>query len=125
MTESTVEDQKNISTTLLKLAPKVASIKQQIKSGDLYDLDFSKDFPTAFNFIMSLKDIGMTVEQYKDQVSINPYEITDEGIEIASYLQENSRSGKKILAFLDSILDVVIEQGDPAQESLVPKKSFY
>lgn len=117
LSESLDNDMKNATRVLLNIAPRVASIKNSIKQGDLYDFDFSEDIASAVRLFEKCRNEKMTIERYAAQETLfekEPVRI----LECAYIFETKNRGAKQATDFYNILLDVVIAQGNPDQTRL-------
>lgn len=119
MGESTSDEIKNVSKSLMTVAPKVALVNSQEANGTLHKVGLGKVLADAAKFIVHLKNQGMTVEQYRNQTQLIAGEFSEEAIKVAESFQIHSRSAKRMTEFMNAALDLQIEQGDPNQSGLM------
>lgn len=117
--ESTDNNIKVITNTLLNIAPKLLSIRDLIDKGMLYDLDFSKDIINAVNKYISLKNEDMTVDEFINQISMFGNELTNESKIILITLEEHNRSTKKLTKYFNYVFEGIGMTPDPRQETML------
>lgn len=116
MAESTDDNSKRVTKLLVNIAPKIVSIKEEVKAGAKYDsTDFSKDIVVAANKYAQLKTEGMKIKDYLDQTSFLDDGMSDVSKQILSILDENSKSYKKLKAYFDNLIEVIELTGNPNQ----------
>ena len=113
LSESLDNNMKNVSNSLLALAPKVANLETSVENGMRYIgvrdaiLDGVKIFETA-------KNRGVDVQKVVDQISLDN-NAGAEAVFIAEFLQDNAKSAKQIRTFLNAMADTAESFGDPSQ----------
>ena len=114
LTEDLDAELKNVIKAMVVNSPRIALIKQGIKDGVYYDLDFSDDIVYAAKQAIALKRKGMKVAEFVNQVSMfeGP---TNVQREILAAFEKYNRSAKKINMFIRFISDAVIAAGNPDQ----------
>lgn len=126
LTEDLDAELKNVIKAMVANAPRIALIKQGIKDGVYYDLDFSDDIVYAAKQAIALKRKGMKVAEFVNQVSLfeGP---TNVQREILAAFEKYNRSAKKINMFIRFISDAVIAAGNPDQiamfDNIAPTKN--
>lgn len=120
LSESTDEGTKNILRALTNTAPRIAAISEQIKKGDLYDLNIASDLSQAAERYRIIKKNGQDVESYLAQYRMP--ELDEDSMTAKAFLRmfdENKRSGKAMAQAINDILSDIEKQGDPKQISLL------
>ena len=113
LSESLDNNMKNVSNSMLALAPKVAALENNVENGTRYIgirdaiLDGVKIFETA-------KNRGVEVGKVVDQISMDG-NASAEAVFIAEFLQDNAKSAKQIRTFLNDMADTAESFGDPTQ----------
>ena len=113
LSESLDNNMKNVSNSMLALAPKVAALENNVENGTRYIgirdaiLDGVKIFETA-------KNRGVEVGKVVDQISMDG-NASAEAVFIAEFLQDNAKSAKQIRTFLNNMADTAESFGDPTQ----------
>lgn len=126
LTEDLDAELKNVIKAMVANAPRIALIKQGIKDGVYYDLDFSDDIVYAAKQAIALKRKGMKVAEFVNQVSMfeGP---TNVQREILTAFKKYNRSAKKLNMLIRFINDAVIAAGNPDQiamfDNIAPTKN--
>ena|GEM_PF-2736548 len=126
LTEDLDAELKNVIKAMVANAPRIALIKQGIKDGVYYDLDFSDDIVYAAKQAIALKRKGMKVAEFVNQVSMfeGP---TNVQREILTAFEKYNRSAKKLNMLIRFINDAVIAAGNPDQiamfDNIAPTKN--
>ena len=118
LAESLDNNAKNITNTLLGIAPKIVDVKTNIEQGNLYDVDYSNDIAEAANIFISLKEAGESIELYLQQESLFDNENTALIKDIVAIFNTNNRSTKKLMTVFNKLLDSVESLGNPNQLNL-------
>lgn len=118
ISESTDNNIKNITNSLINVAPKIIKIKDGINRGVYYDIDYSADIIGAVEQYLNLKNSKLSVDEYLQQQTLFDDGVSQSAKVILGVIDENSRSAKKITEFLNTVLDAVEELGNPDQVSL-------
>lgn len=119
LSESVDESVKNVVKALTNVAPRVAVIAEQIKAGQLYDLNIAADLAQAAESYRNIKNAGGDVETYLAQFKMPGFETESETAqEFMRMFEKNRRSAKAITAAINDLLDRVEGYGDPKQISL-------
>ncbi len=117
LSESLDNDMKNATNVLLNIAPKVVYIKNGIASGNLYDFDFSSDIAGAVRLFEKCRNTNTTVNNYAAQTTMfekeSPLVMT-----FAHIFETKNRGAKQATDLYNSLLDRVINLGNPNQVSL-------
>ena len=129
LSESTDDTMKNVMNALTNVAPLVAMVKDNIATGNFYDVDVSKDIAQAANAMLRIKQMGLSVEEYLSQVKfpVPGVEVETPTAELFMRMFDSyKRSGKWMTRALFDIMQAVESYGNPDQLSLfettVPNK---
>lgn len=117
LSESLDNDMKNATKVLLNIAPRVVSIKNNIKVGNLYDFDFSADIVEAVKLFETCRNDNLTIEDYALQTSLFAKE-SPLVIAMAYVFETKNRGAKQGTDFYNLLLDTVYELGNPNQMTL-------
>ena len=124
MAESTDDNIRNISNGLMNAAPVIARINKLMEQGERHSYPLAQTIAEAVKRLGALRETGQTVENYlASQSMFSEYEETAETKEILKTLDEFKRSGKKVGRFLRRMAELVENQGDPNQISLMGENS--
>jgi len=118
LAESTDSNIKNITNSMLAVAPRFVELKEAIRKGNLYDLDITSDISQAATKISSLRETGMKVEVYLRQTSLLEEDISDLAKDLLDIFDRYKRSSKKITSILQAYADAVETLGHPEQAGL-------
>lgn len=118
ISESTDNNIKNITNSLINVAPKIIKIKDGINRGVYYDIDYSADIIGAVEQYLNLKNSKLSVDEYLRQELMFDDGVSASSKVILSVIDQNSRSAKKITEFLNTVLEAVEELGNPDQLNL-------
>ena len=116
LSESLDNDMKNATNVLLNIAPKVAAVKNGIAQGLLYDFDFSSDIAGAVKLLEKCKNEHKSVEDYASQSTFFEKE-SGVILSMAHVFETKNRGAKQATDFYNTLLDTVIEMGNPKQMS--------
>ncbi len=119
LVESTDPGSKNIANALVRSAGNVADAQEAIKSGDLRDLDISKDIAKAVEKLDQLRREKTTVDQFLAQEDLVGQDMSVEAIDVMRFMSENIRSPRAIADFINKFYDGVRELGNPKQGQLL------
>ena len=125
LSESLDNNIKNITNTLLSIAPKISNLKIDIENGTAYNIDYSKDIAEAVNIYSNLKETNQNIEMYLSQKSLFDDENTALIKDLVAILSSNNRSSKKLTSFFNSLLDDIKSLGNPNQISLFEEKETF
>ncbi|HWQ39162.1 MAG TPA: strawberry notch C-terminal domain-containing protein, partial [Burkholderiales bacterium] len=127
MVESPDNNIRNITHALVKVAPRVAKARESIAAGALHDLDITEDLLKAVESLSRLRADRKDVGQWLAQISFFEAEASPEFKALLTFLDENSRSPRRIAEFIELYLASVEAAGSPAQGSMfgeqVPTRS--
>ena len=118
ISESTDNNIKNITNSLINVAPKIIKIKDGINRGVYYDIDYSADIIGAVEQYLNLKNSKLSVDEYLQQELMFDDGVSASSKVILSVIDQNSRSAKKVTEFLNTVLEAVEELGNPDQVNL-------
>ena len=116
LSESLDNDMKNATNVLLNIAPKVAVVKNGIAQGLLYDFDFSSDIAESVRLLEKCKSEHKSVVDYSAQATFYEKE-SDVVLAMAHIFETKNRGAKQATEFYNTLLDTVIEMGNPNQMS--------
>ena len=115
LTESTDANIRNILAGLMRAAPSVAKLRDQIAAGARQPVDFAGDLATAARQFSRLRAEGTSVEQFLGQGALIDSPITPEVAAILRGLADNARSAPRIADMLQRMIGAVDALGDPRQ----------
>jgi hypothetical protein len=120
MVESTDAGQRNVLAALVKLAPTVAQVRDDVNAGRLHQLDISADIVAATAALAKVradKTFG-SVDEYLRQTGLFGDTLSPESALILRHFDANLRSAKAIGTFLLDYYSAVRAAGDPHQGGL-------
>lgn len=117
--DSTDPGSRNIAAALFKAAPKVAEVKDAIARGELYPLDLSEDIARAADLVEQIRDQGLTVAAWVDQLDMFSPGETPTTLALLKFMDANKRSSKALADLLGGFYDGVLAAGNPGQGSLL------
>ena len=110
LAESTDNNAKNITNAMVATAGKVAQLQTEIARGEVQDLGLQNAITNAVNLYLDAKEGNLTVEDAAGQLAIgdNGPEAQHDGltVNLARFMESNSRSGLQIRTFIDILVDV-------------------
>lgn len=115
LAENLDNNAKNITNTMLAVAPKVVDIKVNISKGNLHNVDYSSSIAQAANEYMALKESGKDIELYLQQESLFDNEDTALIKDITAIFNTNNRSVKRMSTIFNKLFDSVENLGNPNQ----------
>lgn len=118
LVESTDPGMRNIANALVKAAPRMAQMRDAIKSGDLHDADITPEAIEAAEFLNRLREKGMTLQQWKDQGDLLGEPVSDVTSKLLDILDESRRSPKPAVALLHAYDNALKSYGSPKEGSL-------
>lgn len=118
LAESTENNIKNITNAMLNVAPQLVKIKESISKGNLYDLDISSEIADAANKLAALRQQGIKVQEYLDQLSLFGDDLSDLAKDVLDIMDKNGRSVKKLTSIFTNYIDGVRLAGNPNQVSM-------
>lgn len=117
MVESPDDNIRNITSGLVRAAPRVAKAREEIVAGQLHDLDITEDLLRAVESLSRLRADRKSVDQWLAQTSFLD-DHSDEFKALLKFLDESARSPRRIAEFIEAYLAAVDQAGSPAQESM-------
>lgn len=118
LAEDTDPNIRNITNALLRVAPRIALMKDAIKRGELYDRDITQEIVAAANKLSHLRREGISVAEYLRQIS--PIDDTPAlAKDILAVFEEYKRKPKVIADILSKYVDLVEALGAPDQIALI------
>lgn len=118
MTESMDDNLRNVSRALMLAAPKVAQMRQAIKSGDRFDADITPDLMASVEELSKIKDDGGSVQDALAQTDIMGDQRTPEARQLLQFLNDNMRRPRRMADFIVAYMDALDAMGDPRQDSM-------
>lgn len=118
LTESTDANIRNILAGMMRAAPAVAKLRDQIEAGARQPIDFTGDLATAARQFSRLRSEGVSVEQFLSQGALIDSPITPEVQALLQGLAENARSGVRVADMLQRMVGAVDALGDPRQAGM-------
>lgn len=118
MVESPDDNIRNISNALVRVAPRVAKAREAMAEGALHNLDITEDFLKAVEWTSKLRADKKDVGQWLAQISFFEADASQEFKALMRFLDENSRSPKKIAEFIELYLTSVEAAGSPSQGAM-------
>lgn len=113
LSESLDNNMKNVSNSLLALAPKVATLENNVANGTRY-IGIRDTLLEGVKIFEDAKNRGVDVAKVVNQISMDN-NASPEAVFIAEFLQNNAKSGKQIRTFLNAMADTAEDFGDPQQ----------
>lgn len=122
MAESTDDSTRNITNGLTNAAPLIARVNQKMQDGTAQKYPLAKtisDAVTRYDMIKSSSQFA-DIDEYLDQQGIfNEYKDTDEARDMLRAFDDYRRSGKKVSQFVRNIGEMVEQEGNPQEISLI------
>lgn len=117
--ESMDNNIKNVTNSMLQVAPRVVKIKNAIKNGSLHNLDITKDIANASKKFTHLKRNGESVENFLKQLNMFDEGMSSEAKEILNIFEKHNRSAKQLTNILNRYFDGLELAGHPNQVSML------
>ncbi len=118
MLESTDGNTRNIGSGMLSAAGDMAALRQGSASGDLHPLDISGNVSDAASLLSRLREEGTPLANHLATSSLFGDDLPKVTQDIASFMDANKRSGKRIGQVLSSYAGAAQALGSPDQETL-------
>ncbi len=115
LVESTGEAQRNVANALLRAAPSLARMRDEIGAGRLHDADITSDLLQAVDHYARLRNAGRTLDELLAQDDFFGRRISPEAIEIIRLFEARARSARAIADALIRYTDELTAFGDPNQ----------
>jgi hypothetical protein len=117
--ESTDNDVKNITNGMMNSLGNVSKAEELVRTGQRAgDISISDDITKAVNVYTTLKQRGMSVDDYLSQGQMFGRELTPTQEKIMVELHSRRRSGKQVKEFLDGWNELVEAEPHPQQTSM-------
>lgn len=114
-------DESNVKTALealVETSPLYAQMKEDIKNGELFNLDISKEITTALRKADELRKKGQKVDVYLAQLSLFDDELSQDEKLLLRFFDANKRNKSNIEEFIKKYVEEVRGFGHPDQGSL-------
>ena len=119
LVESTDPGARNVANALVRVAPKVAEVKDSIERGELHQLDLSDEIVRMADLYDSIRNRGQTVEGWMAQLDMfNPGE-SPATLALLRFVGANSRSGRAMADAMVGYYDRVVAAGNPGQGDML------
>ncbi|GAB7387342.1 hypothetical protein BSNK01_11780 [Bacillaceae bacterium] len=118
LAESTDNNVRNITNAMLMAAPRIARMKEEIASGNLYNLDITEDIAQAVNKLSDLRREKTEIKDYLAQINMFGDELSDVAKNLLDVFDKYKRSTKKLANVLYHYVNVVEAAGNPKQMTL-------
>lgn len=118
MIESTDNDIKTVINAAVKLAPRVAIIKDKMQAGALHNLNIDDDLQAAITKYSEIKSAGRTVDNYVQQQSMLDDELSPSAIQLLLFIDKNKRSSRAIADGINNFYDNLENAGNPKQQTM-------
>jgi len=119
MVESLDDNMRNIGKALMRSAPEIAKLRQDVSEGALFDADVTPDLLSAVEEMSRIKDSGQSVAEYLSQGSLMGNATSPEAREMLKFLAVNMRRPGKIVEFIRNYTEALRAAGNPNQGSLL------
>lgn len=119
MVESLDDNMRNIGKALMRSAPEIAKLRQDVSEGALFDADVTPDLLAAVEEMSRIKDSGQSVAEYLSQGSLMGNATSPEAREMLKFLAVNMRRPGKIVEFIRNYTEALRAAGNPNQGSLL------
>jgi len=116
--ESTDNNVKRLTTSLVNVAPKIVALKDGIASGIYYNIDVPKVISQAAERWVRMKQTGENVMLFAKQVELGDSAETIRAKNLLLAMDANKASALRLTAFYNDLIDTVIAAGDPRQTGL-------
>jgi disulfide oxidoreductase YuzD len=116
--ESTDNNIKNITNALINIASRTIEIKNGIRNGSLYNVDFSTDITGAVEKYIELKANNTKIDEYLNQFAMFSDDTSKESKYILSAIEEYRRSAKKLREYFNRVFDSIEALGSPNQVNM-------
>lgn len=123
MVESLDDNMRNIGKALMRSAPEIAKLRQDVSEGALFDADVTPDLLAAVEEMSRIKDSGQSVAEYLSQGSLMGNATSPEAREMLKFLAVNMRRPGKIVEFIRNYTEALRAAGNPNQGSLLGEKT--
>lgn len=118
LAESTSDDMKNITGAMLIVAPRMVSINEAIKRGEMFNLNIDQDLVEAVKKFDHIHAQGMELETFLKQDNLFGEKLDPVVEELMNVIEYNKRSRKKLVSLLQNYLNALEAVGNPNTERL-------
>ncbi len=118
MTESMDDNLRNITKALVRVAPTIASARERMQAGTLYEADIAPDLLNAVEGLSALKEKGWSVADELGQGDLTGAKYSPEAAQLLTLLSDNIRSPRRIAEFVQRYYEALEAAGDPSQASI-------
>lgn len=118
LSESTDSNIKNITNAMLTVAPRIATLKENVASGTRHDLDISDAMGKAARKLSSLRQEGRSIESFFQQTDLFGEQLDPLAKDVLSVFDKYKRSTRKLIEVFNSYINAVDKLGDPKQKGL-------
>jgi diguanylate cyclase (GGDEF)-like protein len=126
LAESTDNNVKRISNSLLQNAGAFADLKQNVENGTRFEgLDITDSLVRAMEKFSFLRDEGMKVEEYVNQQGLFGEDLTPFQKRLLVVFDTHKNSGKAITSILNNYIRLADALGDPNQTHLFGEPTEY
>lgn len=124
LTESMDNNIRNIANAMLKAAPKMAILNEEIKAGNRFNYPVSDTISDAAKTIITLRDKNESVSYFLQETDLfgSPIRNLQSVKDVVAFMDSHKRSAKDIHSFIDGFIDKVDMLGHPKQDSLIETK---
>lgn len=118
MTESMDDNLRNITKALVRVAPTIASARERMQAGTMYQADIAPDLLNAVEGLSALKEKGWSVADELGQGDLTGAKYSPEAAQLLTLLSDNIRSPRRIAEFVQRYYEALEAAGDPSQASI-------
>ncbi len=118
LSESTDSNIKNITNAMLTVAPRIATLKENVVSGVRHDLDISAAMGQAARKLSSLRQEGRSIESFFQQTDLFGEQLDPLAKDVLRVFDKHKRSTRKLIEIFNSYANAVDKLGDPKQKGL-------
>ena len=118
MTESLDDNLRNVTKSLVRVAPTIAAARERMDAGTLHAADLAPDLLQAVEGLSAIKDKGWSVEAELGQGDIEGPRYSPEASQLLRFIADNIRSPRRIAEFLRAYYEALARSGDPSQGAI-------
>lgn len=117
------EESVNLGKAMFAISPTVAEYKAQQEAKVYKDFDISSDIGMAVEKLLELKEKGITVKDYRRQLSLLGDGLSPEANKVLDLIVEYANKPKQLTNLLKHYYQLAKQEGNPEQMSILPDRS--
>ena len=117
------EESVNLGKAMFAISPTVAEYKAQQEAKVYKEFDISSDIGMAVEKLLELKEKGITVKDYRRQLSLLGDGLSPEANKVLDLIVEYANKPKQLTNLLKHYYQLAKQEGNPEQMSILPDRS--